>query len=159
MVIKMVQCVRGLSVNLKTYIQFPGPTQWEEKTNSCRLSSNLHSSEYACIYTHVHLQEHIQTHKHTKQTFKTKFKNILFMYFLNFFKKIFFLFMYMSTLSLSSDTPKEDIRFHYEWLWTPMWLQGIELRASGKAVGALHLWAISPDPIYVFSMYECSVCM
>ena len=43
----------------------PEPTRWEEKTNSCRLSSNLHSSEYACIYTHVHLQEHIQTHKHT----------------------------------------------------------------------------------------------
>ena len=52
--------------------------------------------------------------------------------------------MYVSTLSLSSDTPEEGIRFHYRWLWTTMWLLGIELRTSGRVVGALNCWAISP---------------
>jgi hypothetical protein len=52
--------------------------------------------------------------------------------------------MYMSTLSLSSDTPEEGIRSHYRWLWATMWLLGIELRTSGRAVSALNHWAISP---------------
>ena len=44
--------------------------------------------------------------------------------------------MYVSTL-LSSDTPEEGIRSLHRWLCTIMWLLGIELRTSGKAVNAL----------------------
>jgi hypothetical protein len=65
----------------------------------------------------------------------------------SFFKKdLFIYFIYMSTLLLSSDTLEEGIRTHYRWLWATMWLLGIELRTSGRAVIALHLWAISPAP-------------
>ena len=52
--------------------------------------------------------------------------------------------MYVSTLSLSSDTSEEGMRFHYRWLWTTMWLLGFELRTSERAVCALNCWAISP---------------
>jgi hypothetical protein len=45
---------------------------------------------------------------------------------------------------LSSDTPEEGIRFLYRWLWATMWLLGIELRTSGRAVSALNPRAISP---------------
>jgi hypothetical protein len=41
----------------------------------------------------------------------------------------------MSTELLSSDTPEEGIRSHYIWLW----LLGIELRTSGRTVGAFLL--------------------
>jgi len=61
-----------------------------------------------------------------------------------FFLKIYLL--YITTLLLSSDTPEEGIRSHYRWLWATMWLLGIELRTSGRAVGALNHWAISPAP-------------
>jgi hypothetical protein len=40
-------------------------------------------------------------------------------------------------------TPEEGIWSHYRWLWTTMWLLGIELRTSGKAVTALNHWAIA----------------
>jgi len=52
--------------------------------------------------------------------------------------------MYVSALSLSSDTPDEDIGSLYRWLWATMWLLGIELRTSGRAVGALNHWVTSP---------------
>jgi hypothetical protein len=52
--------------------------------------------------------------------------------------------MFMSTPLLPSDTPEEGIRSHFRWLWATMWLLGIELRTSGRAVGALNHWAISP---------------
>jgi hypothetical protein len=45
----------------------------------------------------------------------------------------------MNTLSLSSDTPEEGIRSHYRWLCTTIWLLGIEVRFSGRVVGALNL--------------------
>jgi len=61
-----------------------------------------------------------------------------------FFFKIYL--FYISTLSLSSDTPEEGIRPHYGWLWATMWLLGIELRTSGRAASALNHWAISPAP-------------
>jgi hypothetical protein len=54
--------------------------------------------------------------------------------------------MYVSTLSLSSDTPEEGIRSHYRWLRATTWLLGIELRTSERAVSALNLNAISPAP-------------
>jgi hypothetical protein len=60
-----------------------------------------------------------------------------------FFKRFIYL-IYMSTLSLSSGTPEEGIRFHDRWLWATMWLLGIELRTSSRATSALNHWAISP---------------
>ena len=35
-------------------------------------------------------------------------------------------------------------RFHDRWLWATMWMLGLELRTSGRAVSALNHWAISP---------------
>ena len=58
-------------------------------------------------------------------------------------------FIYVSTLSLSSDTEKSS-RSHYRWLWATMWLLGIELRTSGRAVSALNCWAISPARLIYF---------
>jgi hypothetical protein len=52
--------------------------------------------------------------------------------------------MYRSTLWLSSDMPEDSIRSHYSWLRATMWLLGIELRISGKALSAFNHWAISP---------------
>jgi hypothetical protein len=48
---------------------------------------------------------------------------------------LFFLkrLVYISTVSLSSDTPEEGIGSHDRWLWATMWLLGIELRTSGRA--------------------------
>ena len=64
---------------------------------------------------------------------------------IKFFKELFIYCMYVSTLELSSDTPEEGIiRPHYRWLWATMWLLGLELRASGRAVSPLNCWAISP---------------
>jgi hypothetical protein len=44
----------------------------------------------------------------------------------------------MSTLLLSSDTAELGIRSHYRWMRATMWLLGIELRFSGRAVSALN---------------------
>jgi hypothetical protein len=63
---------------------------------------------------------------------------------------LFELFFYMSILWLSWDTPEEGIRSHYRWLWATMWLLGIELRTSGRAIGALNRWAISPALHFFF---------
>jgi hypothetical protein len=58
-----------------------------------------------------------------------------------FFKRITFTYLfYMSTLSLSSDTPEEGIGSHYRWLWVIMWLLGLELRTPGRAV-CLWIWS------------------
>ena len=60
-----------------------------------------------------------------------------------FFRDLFILFMYMSTLLLPSEPPEEGIRSHYRWLWATMWLLGVALRSAGRAVRALNHWAIS----------------
>jgi len=54
----------------------------------------------------------------------------------NLFKGLIY-FMYVGALSLSADTPEEGIGSHYRWLRATMWLLGIELRTSGRAVSAL----------------------
>jgi hypothetical protein len=59
-------------------------------------------------------------------------------------KDIYLYFMYVSTLSLSSSTPEEGTGSHYKWLWATVWLLGIGLGTSGRAVRALNGWAISP---------------
>jgi hypothetical protein len=56
------------------------------------------------------------------------------------------LFIFMSTVSLSSYTQEKSIRSHYRWLQATMWLLGIELRTFGRAIRALNHWAISPAP-------------
>jgi hypothetical protein len=60
--------------------------------------------------------------------------------------------MYVGTLLLSSDTPEEGVRSRYRWLGTTMWLLGIELKTSGKAVRALNLSHLSsPGKTFLFS--------
>ena len=74
-------------------------------------------------------------------------------------------FIYVDTLSLSSDTAEEGIGSHYRWLWATMWFLGIELRTFERAVSALNCWAISPVPLTTFqtwvillsAMYICSI--
>jgi hypothetical protein len=43
--------------------------------------------------------------------------------------------------------PEEGTKSHYKWLWTTMWLLGIELSTSGRATSAPNCWAIflAPD--------------
>jgi hypothetical protein len=60
----------------------------------------------------------------------------------------------VSTLSFPSDTPEEGIGSHYRWLWATMWLLGIELRTSGRAVSALNHWANSPVPLQMIFSYH-----
>ena len=67
-----------------------------------------------------------------------------------FLKKEFIYFIYVNTLSLSSDTPEEGIGSHCRWLWATMWLLGIEFRTFGRAASALNCWAISPVPVFGF---------
>jgi hypothetical protein len=84
-----------------------------------------------------------------------------FLYLLFFFKKKRIIyFIYVSTLLLFLDTPEEGIKPHYRWLWANMWLLGIELRTSGRAVSALNQWAISLTQIfYIFTVTLCVLTM
>jgi len=73
-----------------------------------------------------------------------------------FFKSIFLekiYFMHVNIQWLSS-----DIRYHYRWLWATMWLLGIELRTSERAVSALNRWTISPAPWRV-CLFVCLFCL
>jgi hypothetical protein len=58
--------------------------------------------------------------------------------------------MYVSTLSLSSDTPEEAVRSHYKWLWATMWVLGFELRTSRRTVSPLNRRAISQSRFTTF---------
>ena len=53
---------------------------------------------------------------------------------------------------------EEGIRSHYRWMWATMWLLGIELRTSGRTVGALNLWAISSAQHSLFLKWEDLFC-
>lgn len=46
----------------------------------------------------------------------------------------YFLKTYLLCIQCSACTPEEDTTSHYRWLWTTMWLVGIELRTSGRTV-------------------------
>jgi hypothetical protein len=70
-----------------------------------------------------------------------------------FLKRFIYLF-YMSILSLSSDTPEEGTGSHYRRLWDIIWLLGIKLRNSGRAVSAPTLWANSPALTDVSEIYK-----
>ena len=47
--------------------------------------------------------------------------------------------MYMSTLSLSSDTAEEGIGSHSRWLSATRWLLGIELRTAESSLQPTHI--------------------
>jgi hypothetical protein len=64
-----------------------------------------------------------------------------------FLKDLFIYFMYASTLLCSSDTPEEGMGSQYRWLWANMWLLGIELRNSGRAISAVLTSEPSLQPI------------
>ena len=61
---------------------------------------------------------------------------------------IFFIWVHCSCLQ--THTSRVCIRSHYRWLWSTMWLLGIELRTYVRAVSALNLWAISPAPWFSY---------
>jgi hypothetical protein len=74
-------------------------------------------------------------------------------YYLLLFLDLFILCM--RTLSLSSDTPMEDIRFHYRWLWaTTMWLLGIELKTSGRTASVLLTAEPSLQPLISYLIWK-----
>jgi hypothetical protein len=68
--------------------------------------------------------------------------------FLKDFMYLFIYLLYVSTLSLSSDTPEEGVRFRYRWLWATMWLLGFELRTFGRAVGCSYPLSHLTSPRY-----------
>jgi hypothetical protein len=57
----------------------------------------------------------------------------------------YFIYLFLCILHVYC-MPGKGIRSYCRWLWVTMWLLGIELRTSGRATGALNLWAISPAP-------------
>ena len=61
---------------------------------------------------------------------------------------IFFIWVHCSCLQ--THTSRVCIRSHYRWLWSTMWLLGIELRTYVRAVSALNLWVISPAPWFSY---------
>ena len=67
-----------------------------------------------------------------------------------FFKKRCIYYLYEYTAAVFRHTLEKCIRSHYRWLWATMWLLGIELRTSGRAVSALNRWAISPALLSTF---------
>jgi hypothetical protein len=67
------------------------------------------------------------------------------------FFKIYFLFIWVHCSCLQTHN-RRGIRSHCRWLWATMWLLGIELRTSGRAVSALNHWAISPAQI-IYSFF------
>jgi hypothetical protein len=72
------------------------------------------------------------------------------------FLRRFIYFMYMSTLSLSSNIQEEGIGSHYRWLLATMWWLGIELRTFGRAVSAFNLCAMNDGSC--LCIYSVSLC-
>jgi len=63
----------------------------------------------------------------------------------NLFLDLFiYLLIYECFICIYTCMPEEGIRSLYRWLWATVWLLGIELRTSGRAVSALNRWTISP---------------
>ena len=69
-----------------------------------------------------------------------------------YFLEICLLFIYISTLQLSSDTLEVCIGSHYRWLL------GIDLRASGRAVSALKLLSFLSSPLFVLLRTSIMLC-
>jgi hypothetical protein len=63
----------------------------------------------------------------------------------NSFLKILFTYFYVCeyTVALFRHTRRVCTGSLYRWLWATMWLLGIDLRTSGRAVSAPNHWAIS----------------
>jgi len=80
--------------------------------------------------------------------------------FLNFFKDLFIYFVYEYTVAVFGHT-RSGYRIPLQMVGATMWLLGFELRTSGRAVGALNHWAISPA--LKFSLFyvtgDCPLCV
>ena len=61
---------------------------------------------------------------------------------ISFLKKYLFLIIYKYTVPVFRQT-RRGYQIPYRWLWATMWLLGIKLWTSGRAVSALNRWAIS----------------
>ena len=59
---------------------------------------------------------------------------------------LFYLYEFINVSIFGQDS----IRSHYRWLWATIWLWGVELKTSGRAVGTLNHWAISPSLTELF---------
>lgn len=69
-----------------------------------------------------------------------------------YFKDLFIYFVYIQcSVCMFGFKPEEGIGY-YRWLWTAMWLLGIEVRASGRTVSVPNNWVISSVPL---SNYLC----
>ena len=115
----------------------------QSPTDSPRsLGSNSPSTELMSwpMFWDIHM---VTQHLDRLQSCDITLTTFLYFFFNSFFLR--FIFIYVSTPSLSSDTPEEGIRFPYWWLWATMWLLGFELKTFGRAVGTLNCWAISPE--------------
>jgi len=71
-----------------------------------------HRGRQAGIVLEQQLRAHISFHKQETEEWEESFFPFI------------FIFMYMSTLSLFSDTPEESIRYHYRWLRATIRLMG-----------------------------------
>ena len=77
----------------------------------------------------------------TPPTLINSLPNLTLFYFHVFFiSKILFLWVHCSYLQTYKKIPSVS---HYRWLWTTVWLLGIELRTSARAASVLNCWAIS----------------
>ena len=65
--------------------------------------------------------------------------------------------IYGCTIAVFKHTPEEGTQSHYRWLWATMGLLGIELRTSGRAVGALNHWAISSAWLYLILILSLEI--
>ena len=65
------------------------------------------------------------------------------LFFSSFFKDLFYLCEYTVTVFRHI---RRGHQIPLQMVWATMWLLGIKLRTSGRAVNALNHWAISPAP-------------
>jgi hypothetical protein len=69
--------------------------------------------------------------------------NWLISFFLPLKMYLFYIFEYTANVFRQT---RRGIGSHYRWLWTTMWLLGIELRTSGRTVRTHNHWAMIQPP-------------
>ena len=81
---------------------------------------------------------------------------------LSFFPKIYYLYIYTHmhtyTVAVFRHT-RWGHRIPLQMVWVTMWLLGVELRTSGRAVSALNHWAISPALTKTFNVVIANLCL
>ena len=112
---------------------------------------------HVCMHMHMHVPSHIYMYMYNWKPEVNLRSFFLRSHWLLSFLSFYFFLRFIHLFEYS-DTPEEGFRSHYSWLWATMWLLGFELRTSGRAVGALNLWAISPAPerLILFIWIHCS---